>query len=304
MSAPSLAQRVDWTGGFRCATDQAVLRAIARWFCYRADGICRPFTVEQLAYKAGVPHRSAARALGRLAEDWRLDVMARRHRQPTRYRIVVERLAMADPDAVAITSSPPEWHANEALDCHSGTQEGEWHSRNGPDFDKVARQSTEAAVRTDPGTAAPAEEARHSGSQRPEHADVTRFLEWARVTYPLHACGAQLEVEQIDRHGVDRLRYVVHGLLERYGLERLQTMAVTCWTIESDGDPESHASWIAKSDRSLRVLRHKAAFLERVVVGAQQLELGPLTPDERPERLVDYIARTLAEARAKREQTG
>ncbi len=91
------------------------------------------------------------------------------------------------------------------------------------------------------------------------------------MTYPQHAKGARLEIEG------HRRRYVVHGLLERYGRERLEQMAVLCWTIEADGDPESHATWIAtKSDRSLYVLKHKAAFLERVVVGAQQLNFGPM----------------------------
>ncbi len=97
---------------------------------------------------------------------------------------------------------------------------------------------------------------------------MSTFLEWLRVTYPQHAKGAHLELEG------HRRRYVVHGLLERYGRERLEQMAVVCWTIEADGDPESHATWIATSDRSLFVLKHKAAFLERVVVGAQQLNLG------------------------------
>ncbi len=296
MSAPSLAQRVDWTGGFRCATDQAVLKAMARWFCYRADGTCRPFTVPQLAAKAGVPKRSADRGLARLAEDWRIEVLARipGSRQPTRYRIVVARLATEDPDALNLSGScatvardrdlrAPQWRVN--------TDGSDGNIKN---FEEVARSSTEEEVRTERSerTATP------STGARPEHADVARFLDWARITYPEHAKGAQFEM--VD----DRRRYVVHVLLEHYGLERLQAMAVVCWTIQADGDPASHATWIAHSDRSLYVLKHKAPFLDRVVVGAQQLELGPLTPDARPERVVDYIARTLAEARATREQTG
>jgi len=111
---------------------------------------------------------------------------------------------------------------------------------------------------------------------------VPRFLAWAFVTYPQHAAGAHFVVDR------DRDRYLVHGLLAHYPLERLQAMAVQCWTLEADGDPTSHATWIAKSDRSLRVLRHKAAFLDRVVVGAQQLTLPPM---------VTFTAQELAEAK-------
>ena len=111
---------------------------------------------------------------------------------------------------------------------------------------------------------------------------MAAFLAWARVTYPQHANGAQLELDG------DRRRYVVHRLLEQYGRPRLDEMALACWTIEADADPASHASWIARSDRSLYVLKHKAAFLERVVVGAQQLNLGPM---------VTLSERELADAR-------
>jgi hypothetical protein len=274
MSDPSLAQRVEWTHGFRCATDKAVLKAMARWFAWRADGRHVRFTVAELAYRAGVPKRSTERALERLEEDWRIEITARTHRRPTTYRIVLERLATADPEALHVTGSPPEWRTNEALDRHSGGQDASGGQGSLSDSDKVADQRSAAAVRTDPSDAAAADpvQVRHSGGQgggqpsaRPEHPDVPAFLEWARVTYPQHAAGAQLVINRAyDGH-------LIHGLLEHYPLARLQAMTVAMWTLEADGDPKSPASWIAHGDRSLRVLRHKAPFLERVVVGAQQL---------------------------------
>lgn len=268
-------QRVAWTR-FRRQTDKDVLMAMARWFCWRADGTCRSFYVPELADKAHVALRSTERALERLEADWWVDVIARRHRHPTMYRIHLARLATTDPDALSARVA-----VRSDFDRQSGGQPDEWRSRNGPDFKKVADQRSEEEVRTEVHTEAPAADrtlVRQSGGQpggrRPEHPDVTAFLAWAVATYPTHARGAHLVLDR-DRDG-----HLVHGLLESYPLERLQAMTVQMWTIEADGDPSSHATWIAKGDRSLRVLKHKAAFLERVVVGAQQLSLGPLI--ERP----------------------
>jgi hypothetical protein len=267
-----LEQRIAWTR-FERQTDKDVLRAMARWFCWRADGTCRSFYVPELSHKAGVALRSTERALERLEADWWIDVLARRHRHPTMYRIHVARLATADPEALSATLAD-----RSDFDRHSGGQDDEWRTRNGPDSEKVADQSTEEEVRTEIRTpAADRTVVRQSGGQlggqRPEHPDVAAFLAWAIATYPTHAKGAHLVVDR-DRDG-----HLVHGLLEHYPLDRLQAMTVTMWTIEAAGDP--HSQWIAtQTDRSLRVLKHKAAFLERLVVGAQQLNLGPLL--ERP----------------------
>jgi hypothetical protein len=285
----TLEQRIVWTR-FERQTDKDVLLAMARWFCWRADGHTRSFTVGELAKKAGVPKRSTERALERLEADWWIEVTARRHRRPTLYRIVEHRLATMDPDGLIDAASPPEWRTNDRLVRHSGGQDPEWRTRNGRDSEKVADQRSEEEVRTDhPDRTAASEEVRHSGGQtggqhvgRPEHRDVPAFLDWARVTYPHHAHGATFVIDR-DRDG-----HLVSSLLDHYPLERLQAMAVQCWTCEADSDPNSHATWIAKSDRSLRVLKHKAAFLERVVVGAQQLTLPPMEP---------FTARELAEAR-------
>lgn len=271
---------------------------MARWFAWRADGRQVRFTVAALAHKAGVPKRSTERALERLEADWWIEITVPRvrgSRRPTTYRIVVERLASADPDALHPTASttarvaddpldqPPEWRMNEADNRHSGGRRDQWRMKNAPDFDKVADQRSEEEVRTKPSTGTPpaSEEVRQRGG-RPEHADVPTFLAWARATYPDHASGAHLAIDR-DRDG-----HLVHGLLQMYALERLQCMATHLWTLEADGDPTSHASWIARSDRSLRVLRHKAPFLERLAVGAQQLVLGPI---------VTFSAQEIAEAK-------
>jgi len=268
-------QRIVWTR-FERQSDKDVLMAMARWFCWRADGRQVRFTVKQLVLRSGLRRRTVERALERLEADWWIEVTSRLNRRPTTYAIVLHRLATADPDEVtmvdAVIGRPPEWRSKRPFDRQSGGRTAQWRSKNRPDFEKVADLGSVGAVRTSTSTS-PAEEDRHSGG-RPEHPGVSAFLEWARVTYPQHANGAQLELDG------DRRRHVVHVLLEHYGRTRLEQMAVVCWTIEGDGDPESHATWIARGDRSLYVLKHKAAFLERVVVGAQQLTLGPLM--ERP----------------------
>lgn len=269
-------QRIEWTRGFRCPTDKAVLKAMARWFCWRADGRNVRFTVAELARKAGVAKRSTERALERLVADWWIEAARiRGSRRPTTYRIVLERLVSADPDALRVADDvedhPPEWRMNEADNRHSGGRETSGGRENRNDFEKVADQRSEGEVRTAPrtSTSTTSEEVRH-------------FLAWAAMIYPQHASGAHLVVDP-QRDGV-----IVHELLARYGRERLEAIAVQGWTIEADADPNSHASWIARSDRSLRVLRHKAAFLDRVVVGAQQLTLPPM---------VTFTAQELADAR-------
>lgn len=275
----AIEQRIQWTH-FTRQTDKDVLMAMARWFCWRADGRQVRFKVKELARKAGVSKRSTERALERLEAAWWIDVTLRRQgsRQPTTYRLVLERLATVDPEALTPARvadegarHPPEWRMNEGHIRHFGGCTTATVAKTLNDFEKVADQSTEEAVRTERSVpAASSEDIRHSGGCRPEHPDVPAFLAWAVVTYPEHAHGAHLVLDR-DRDG-----HLVSGLLEHYPLERLQAMTVVCWTIEADRDLTSQASWIARSDRSLRVLRHKAAFLERVVVGAQQLTLGPV----------------------------
>src|SRR2546423_14724352 len=107
MSRPlsAVEQRIAWTRGFRCATDKAVLTAMARWFADRPDGMGIRFTVEALAAKSGIPKRSVDRALERLKAGWWIEITARRHRAPPTYRIVLERLATTDPEALVLNAT-------------------------------------------------------------------------------------------------------------------------------------------------------------------------------------------------------
>src|SRR6185369_17290829 len=120
------------------------------------------FTVATLAAKSGVPKRSVERALERLETDWYLEITARAHRRPTTYRIVLERLATSNPEALKVAdnarASPPDWRTNGGFDRHSGGQESEWRTRNGPDFEKVADQRSEEEVRTETCTGTPSSE--------------------------------------------------------------------------------------------------------------------------------------------------
>jgi hypothetical protein len=263
---PSLAQRVEWTTGFSSATDKAVLKALARWFAWRPDGTnVRPSSIAALAGKSGVPRRSVDRALRRLVDRGWLEVTTRRHRGTATYRICLKRLATEDPESLRATVA----HKNEVA-RHSGVQSGAQEvggaQENGPDFDEVAHTyRSEAEVQI---PAADPVLARHSGAQ------IAQFLAWWRVTYPLHNGGALPTADAGAAAVVQQL------LDDGRTIDRLQAMAIVLWSVEADADPASHQSWIARSDRSLRVLRHKAQFLDRAVVVPEQLTLGPM--EERP----------------------
>lgn len=285
----ALEQRIAWTRGLR-ETDKAVLTALARWFAWRSDGANLRPSIHALVTKSGVPKRSVDRALRRLeARGW-IEVTDRCHRGPTTYRICVERLAEKDPDAMNLVEShaelsppcAPEWRAKPSFERHSGAQDESGAQENAPEIAKVARKTSAAVVRTavlststdliDP-PAAVLE--RHSGAQ---DADVAPLVAWLATTHPTYHDGAALTLGRDDTR---LLREVLQGRT----LERVQAMTILLWTITADANPRSHRSWIAGTDRSLRVLRHKAAFLDRMVAGlvpTQQLTLGPLieTVDE------------------------
>lgn len=78
------------------------------------------------------------------------------------------------------------------------------------------------------------------------------FLEWWAAAYPIYNDGAQTTVD-LEADGP-----LVAALLERRDLGRLQAMAVALWKVDARED-----GWIADSDRSLRVLRHRADWLDR-----------------------------------------
>jgi hypothetical protein len=279
-STPSLAQRVEWTTGFPTATDKAVLKALARWFAWRPDGTnVRPSSLAALAAKSGVPKRSVDRSLRRLIDYGFLFVRKRRHRGTATYDMNLAMLATEDPDALHATVARKNEFARQS-GAQSGAQEVSGAQENRPDFDEVARtyrsDRSEVQIPT-----ADLDLARQSGAQR--HPDVEPFLAWWRVNYPLHNRGV-LPPADVGAAAV------VQDVLDGRTLERLQAMALAMFAIEADADPESHRSWIAKGDRSLRVLRRKAAFLERLVLMPEQLTFGPL--EERP-----LTAHEIAEAK-------
>ncbi len=98
------------------------------------------------------------------------------------------------------------------------------------------------------------------------------FLTWWRVTYPLHNDGAQSRATEADAA-------IATELLATYALDRLQAMSLFLWQVTTDGRHFSDRWWIAEivTERSLRVLRHKAAYLDKAsrlgAPGATQLHL-------------------------------
>jgi hypothetical protein len=137
MSAPSIIeQRIEWTRGFRTATDKTVLKALARWWAYRADGShVQPSSVEDLAAKSGVAKRSTERALQRLLDGRWIAVTDYGNRQPTTYQIMLDRLATSDPEALHSAATVAD---ETVFDRQSGGRSGGRTCENAPDFDKVA----------------------------------------------------------------------------------------------------------------------------------------------------------------------
>ncbi len=135
-----------WTEGLR-DTDRKVLRALARWFTWRADGTNVRPDIKGLVQKSGVPLRSVERALQRLSRDGWLEVKARGNRERTTYRICVERLADEDPEQVQIVvSHDPQFDRHSGgrvadetgFDRQSGGRVADEAHENTPDFEKVA----------------------------------------------------------------------------------------------------------------------------------------------------------------------
>lgn len=276
-------QRIVWTR-FRRETDKTVLRELARWFCWRADGthIC-PRSVGALAEKTepyGISYRSTERALQRLEDGGWIEA-ARDHRHATTYRICLERLATQDPDMVTVVvdNSDIDRHSGGQIDGltakvadrsrsdrQSGGQVADNSLENGPDFEKVADKRSAAEVRTKTSTSSTASDV------------VRQFLEWFTTTYPIYNHGAQFTIHRSDSQ-------VAQDVLRRRTLGRVQAMTIAMWQVkEADHNPKSHRSWIVTTDRSIRVLRKAANFLDRLVTGldAQQLSFGPM--DDAPSR--------------------
>ena len=295
MSQPSLIeQRIAWTR-FRRQTDKDVLKALARWFCWRPDGShVQPSSIPALAAKSGIPKRSVERALVRLIGGGFLRVTATQHRGPTTYQIVLDRLATADPDGIMIAvdnehaidrqsgGQDQRLTANvadkTAFNRHCGGQAESGGQENKRDFEKVAdpyrsKEEVEEEICTPPSTSV---RARHSGGQTE---DVTELAEWWTMTYPGFNGGAQNPIDaQQDGD-------VIHDLLDTYTVEDVQQMALLAWRTVPDKNPHSDRSYIASGDRGIRVIRKKAKFLYLSLTTPEQLTFGPmeevpLTPRE------------------------
>lgn len=289
MPQPSrIEQRVTWTR-FRRQTDKDVLLALARWFCWRADGSnVRPSSLAALASKSGVPERSVDRALARLIAGDFLRVTARHHRGTSTYQIVGDRLATEDPEQMAIAvdhtraaarQSGAQDEADDGLRAtmarktelarQSGAQAESGAQGNTPDFRKVARPYVRtAAVGEEICTPAPnIDRARHSGAQAEA---IAVFCEWWTMTYPTYNTGRQNPINVA--HDGD----VIRDLLETYTVEDVRQMSILAWQTVPDKNPHSNPSYIAGGDRGIRVIRRKAEFLYRSLTVPEQLTFGPM----------------------------
>jgi len=85
-------------------------------------------------------------------------------------------------------------------------------------------------------------------------AEVLAFLEWWTTAYALYNHGAHTNIDLEDD------ATIVAELLDRRTFARLQLMAIVLWRITA-----RESQWIADSDRGLRVLRHKADWLDQYV---------------------------------------
>lgn len=84
-----------------------------------------------------------------------------------------------------------------------------------------------------------------------ERAVAGEFLTWWQRTYPLYNRGA---VTSIDADAVA----IVAALLKTRSATRLREMAAVLWLVDASEEP-----WIAlKTDRSLRILRYRADWLD------------------------------------------
>ncbi len=286
-------QRIVWTR-FRRETDKIVLRELARWFAFRADGthVCPP-SVDALAAKTkpyGVSYRTTERALQqRLGRAGYLKVTTQQNRGPTTYQIMLDRLATQDPEHLYVAGQVDRhnggrMHGSTAkvadetdFDRQSGGRVADESLKNANDFEKVADENSVVVdLCTSTGTSSTTDEdgtGSSTSSSATMAADVAFVLAWWTANYPLRNGGARYTV---NRHDATRLQ----DLLRTRSREHVLAMALALWAIESDGDPScrSNRSWIASGERNIYILHHKANFLDRIVAGLepQQLTFGPL----------------------------
>ena len=289
MPQPSrIEQRIRWTR-FRRQTDKDVLLALARWFCWRADGThVQPSSTDALAARSGVPKRSVERALARLIDGGYLRVTATRNRGPTTYQIVLDRLATEDPDQMTIAvdntrafdrqsggreddvgASAARVADETNFDRQSGGRTKSGGRENGRDFEKVAdpygsEEEVEEEICT---PTAASDRVRQSGGRTET---IAVFCEWWTMTYPTYNTGRQNPIDVA--HDGD----VIRDLLETYTVEDVQQMSILAWRTVADKNPHSNPSYIAGGDRGIRVIRRKAEFLYRSLTVPEQLTFGPM----------------------------
>ena len=104
-----------------------------------------------------------------------------------------------------------------------------------------------SSVRTVPSTTTTTERAAVSKNQT-----VHEFLDWWTTVHPLYSDGVPAVVDRKADAAI------VHELLKTRTLARVKAMAIVMLLVTPAED-----WWIAASDRSLRVLRHKQLWLER-----------------------------------------
>jgi hypothetical protein len=278
-----LEQRIEWTR-FRRQTDKDVLKALARWYCWRGDGTNIQPSNPELAARSQVPLRSVERALERLVDEGWLDVTDRQNRGRTTYRLCLERLATEDPDDMMLAVDNDPSTARVAVESGFDRQSGGRSESGGreirPDFEKVA---VEKPVVVDPCTSTGSSTTTEKeGTGTSERSTATMAVEtiltWWIATYPLHNHGVPYILDRHDAATIGKLLQFVP--LHTPAVQWIQDLSLALWKVESDHDPAglSNRTWIARGDRSITVLFRKVNFLSRVVAGLepQQLAFGPL----------------------------
>jgi len=118
---PSVFERITWATGFRLAIDKHVLGALSAFANFRTGkGACP--TVDALAARAKVPRSTLLRSMARLNADGWIQA-TRRHRRPTSYDIVVDKLPMHWLEAKLVKGLSPTGETQDpVLSPTGGTQ--------------------------------------------------------------------------------------------------------------------------------------------------------------------------------------
>lgn len=259
-------QRIEWTSGFRCETDKTVLKALARWYAWRADGAnVRPRSITELSQKSGVPLRSVERALRRLVDGEWLEVTTYGDRGgPSTYRIVLDQLATADPETLILAPSFNRHSGGKAGELtatvavngednrHSGGKTETLGDENRPIFEEVAANAPDQ-YNTYPGKEKDVRGTHTPGADAP-----------APFRHPNHAyCGACFCVPQ----------FLEDEFAQQSGWTPAQLMDLyRTWNARAMG--ERHK--IANALKWLRARFAEAVRAHAAATAPQQMSLGPM----------------------------